>query len=47
MQDFKAKTLLKISCQPLIPSLDVENYELPTGYKIQVILDTTKHFSQS
>lgn len=47
MQDFKAKTLLKISCQPLTPSLDVENYELPTGYKIQVILDTTKHFSQS
>ena len=40
MQDFKAKTLFKISCQLL--TLDVENYELPTGYKIQVILDTTK-----
>lgn len=47
MQDFKAKTLCKISCQPLTPSLDVENYELPTGYKNQVILDTTKYFSQS
>lgn len=47
MQDFKAKTLRKISCQPLTPSLDVENYELPTGYKNHVILDTTKYFSQS
>ena len=47
MQDFKAKTFLKISCQPLTPSLDVETYDLPAGYKNEMILDTTKHFSQS
>lgn len=47
MQDFKAKTLLIISCQPLTPSLDVETYDLPARYKNEMILDTTKHFSQS